>query len=202
MSRKILIATGNASKVALYKQLLADAGLEGIGANELGIKVNAEENGETEIDNAIIKAKAFYDASGMPVIANDSGLYIDKFSEADQPKQLVRRYGGKDLTDEEMLRVYIEKFKAVGGESAGHYNVALAIVDRDGKVHSREFKPERYFISTPSKTIQKGFPLSSLSFDKKTGKYLSEMTPSEKIAYEADAMVKQKEFIEEIFNKK
>ena len=197
--KKVLIATGNAGKVALYKQLLADAGFEGVGAKEFGVNAEAEENGATETENAIIKAKAFFEVSrGLPVLANDSGLIIDKFSEADQPKQLVRRYGGRDLTDEEMLEVYIEKLNAVGGESTGHYNVALAIVDENGKVHSREFKPERYFINKPSKILQKGFPLSSLAFDKKTGKYLSEMTAAEKIAYEEDAMVKQREFIEEI----
>lgn len=197
--KKVLIATGNAGKVSLYKQLLADAGFEGVGAKELGVSAEAEENGATEVENAIIKANAFFEVSGgMPVLANDSGLIIDKFSEADQPKQLVRRYGGRDLTDEEMLEVYIEKLNAVGGESTGHYNVALAIVDENGKVYSREFKPERYFINKPSKTLQKGFPLSSLAYDKKSGKYLSEMTSAEKIAYEEDAMVKQREFIEEV----
>ena len=197
--KKVLIATTNAGKVNLYKQVLADAGFEGVGAGELGVVVDVEENGLTEIENAIIKAKAFFEAcSGMPVLANDSGLIIDKFSEEDQPKQLVRRYGGRDLTDEEMLEVYVKKLNAVGGESTGHYNVALAIVDENGKVYSREFKPERYFINKPSKILQKGFPLSSLAFDKKTGKYLSEMTAAEKIAYEEDAMVKQREFIEEV----
>lgn len=200
--KKVLIATTNAGKVNLYKQVLADAGLEGVGANELGLKVEANENGATETENAIIKAKAFFEVSGgLPVLANDSGLIIDKFSEKDQPKQLVRRYGGKDLTDEEMLEVYIERLNAVGGESTGHYNVALAIVDGDGKVYSREFKPERYFISKPSKVLQKGFPLSSLAYDKKSGKYLSEMNAAEKIAYEEDAMQKQREFIEEVLKK-
>ena len=200
--KKVLIATTNAGKVNLYKQVLTDAGFEGVGANELGIKVYADENGATEIENAIIKAKAFFEAGGgMPVLANDSGLIIDRFSEEDQPKQLVRRYGGKDLTDEEMLKVYIDRLNAVGGESTGRYNVALAIVDEDGNVYSREFKPERYFVSTPSKVLQKGFPLSSLAFDKKSGKYLSEMNAAEKIAYEEDAMIKQREFIEEVLKK-
>ena len=128
-------------------------------------------------------------------------LIVDKFNEEDQPNQLVRRYGGRDLTDEEMLEVYIEKLKKVGGESTGHYNVALAIVDENGKVYSREFKPERLFVSKPSTTLQKGFPLSSLAYDKKTGKYLSEMNAMEKIAYEQDAMIKQREFIEESLQK-
>ena len=200
--KKVLIATTNAGKVNLYKQVLADAGFEGVGAGELGVVVDVEENGLTEIENAIIKAKAFFEAcSGMPVLANDSGLIIDKFSENDQPKQLVRRYGGRDLTDEEMIEVYVEKLKKVGGESTGHYNVALAIVDENGKVYSREFKPERYFVSTPSTTLQKGFPLSSLAYDKKTGKYLSEMNAVEKIAYEQEAMIKQRKFIEETLQK-
>ncbi len=200
--KKVLIATTNAGKAKLYKQVLADVGLEGVSADELGLKVQANENGATETENAIIKAKAFFEAGGgLPVLANDSGLIVDKFSEKDQPKQLVRRYGGRDLTDDEMLKVYIEKLNAVGGESTGHYNVALAIVDEDGKVYSREFRAERYFINKPSPAYHKGLPLGALAYDKATGKYLGEMTPAEKIVYEKDTMVKQHKFIEEVLKK-
>ena len=197
MENKVLIATNNMAKVALYSEVLKEIGLEAVSPKQLGIKVEVEENGKDEIENATIKAQAFHDASGFPVIANDSGLYIDKFGENDQPKLLVRRFGGKERTDEEMIELYVSKLKAVGGESDGHYNVGLAVIDKDGNLFTKEFKPSRHFVATPSEKRISGFPLSSIAFDKKTNKYLSEMTPAEKIEYEAEVMLAQKAFIHE-----
>lgn len=197
MEKRVLIATNNSAKVALYSEVLREIGLEAVSPKELGISVEVEENGKDEIENASIKAKAFHEASGLPVIANDSGLYIDKFSEEDQPKLLVRRFGGKERTDEDMIEIYVSKLKAVGGESDGHYNVGLAVIDEDGNLFTKEFKPSRHFVSVPSEKRIKGFPLSSIAFDKKTNKYLSEMTNAEKIEYEAEVMLAQKQFIHE-----
>lgn len=195
MDNKVLIATNNSAKVALYSEVLREIGLEAVSPKELGISVEVEENGKDEIENASIKALAFHKASGLPVIANDSGLYIDKFSDEDQPKLLVRRFGGKERSDDDMINIYVEKLKAVGGESDGHYNVGLAVINKNGILFTKEFKPSRHFVSVPSKERIRGFPLSSIAFDKKTNKYLSQMTPAEKIAFEEDVMVAQKLFI-------
>lgn len=195
MDKKVLIATNNTAKVDLYREVLSEIGLVAVSPKELNLHVDADENGTSEVENAKIKALAFYNAAHMPVIANDSGLYIDKFSAEDQPKLFVRRFGGKELSDEEMIDVFSKKLLLVGGESEGHYNVGLALVDENGELFAKEFKPKRHFVATPSKTRVKGFPLSSIAYDKATNKYLSEMTPAEKIAYEADVMQAQKDFI-------
>lgn len=195
MDKKVLIATNNMAKVDLYREVLNEIGLDAVSPKELGLHVEIDENGATEVENAKIKALAFYEKAHMPVIANDSGLYIDRFSDEDQPNLFVRRFGGRELSDEEMIDIYSKKLLEVGGESEGHYIVGLALVDGDGKLFAKEFKPKRHFVATPSKTRVKGFPLSSIAFDKKTNKYLCEMTPAEKIAYEADVMQAQKDFI-------
>ena len=196
---KVLIATTNLGKVQIYKQAFDELNIEVCCLRDLKIDVDVEENGSSEIENAIIKAKAYHEITGMPVLANDSGLVIDKFSKEDQPGLLVRRYQGKELTDEEMLNVYIEKLNEVGGESSGHSNVGLAIVDQNGKLHTREFKPRRYFINKPSKTMVKGIPLSSLCYDFETQKYMSEMTPKERNNYEGKEFQGQIDFIKECF---
>jgi hypothetical protein len=89
----------------------------------------------------------------------------------------------------------------VGGSSTGHYNVGLALIDEAGNLFTREFKPKRYFVNKPSVVVKKGVPLSSLSYDETSGKYMSEMTIEERNDYEAEEMVKQKEFIKEVFCK-
>lgn len=201
MAKKILIATTNLGKFNIYKAVFDELGLECTNLAEMNVQVDVEENGKNEVENAVIKATAYHGATGLPVLANDSGLVIDKFKPEDQPGVLVRRYHGKELTDAEMIQVYVEKLNEVGGESSGHYNVALALIDENGKLFTREFKPQRYFVNKPSSVINKGVPLSSLAYDSKTGKYMSEMTIKERNDYEAEAMQAQKEFIAEVFKK-
>ncbi len=199
---KVLIATTNLGKVQIYKQAFDDLGIEVCSLRDLDVNIDVEENGSSEIENAVIKAKAYHEITGLPVLANDSGLVIDKFSKEDQPGLLVRRYQGRELGDEEMLQVYIDKLNEVGGSSTGHYNVGLAIIDTKGKLHTRAFKPKRYFINKPSKTLIKGIPLSSLCYDEKTGKYMSEMTPKERNDYEDVEFQGQIDFIKECFGEK
>ena len=198
---KVLIATTNLGKVQIYKQAFDELGIEVCSLRDLYIDIDVEENGGSEIENAIIKAKAYHKLTNMPVLANDSGLVIDKFSKENQPGLLVRRYKGKELTDQEMLNVYIQKLNEVGGESSGHYNVGLAIIDANGNLHTREFQPKRHFINKPSSTIIKGIPLSSLCYDFKTKKYLSEMTAKERNDYEGEEFLGQISFIKECFSK-
>lgn len=200
--QKVLIATTNLGKIHIYGQVCKELNLPYTSLAEIRVEDKIEENGNTEEENAIIKATSYHKITSLPVIANDSGLIIDKFKPEDQPKTLVRRHNGKELTDLELLNLYIKKLTEVGGNSKGHYNVALALIDKEGKLHSSMFYPEKYFINKPSKVINKGVPLSSLAYDTKTGKYLSEMTDKEYTDYEAEEMQKQKDFIRKTFCQK
>lgn len=198
-TQKLLIASTNLGKINIYKDVCNDLNLKTTSLAEIKVNINVEETGTSELENAVIKAKAYHHETGLPVLSNDSGLVIDNFAPEDQPGVMVRRFGGHELSDEEMLNIYISKLNEVGGSSTGHYNVALALINKKGKLKVGEFKPHRYFINKPSKVLNKGVPLSSLSYDEKSGKYLSEMTIKERNAYEAEAMLQQKEFIKNNF---
>ncbi len=198
---KVLIATTNLGKVQIYKQAFDELGIEVCCLRDLEINIDVEENGSTVVENAVIKAQAYHKLTGLPVLANDSGLVIDKFAPEDQPGLLVRRYNGRELSDQEMLDIYISKLNEVGGSSTGHYNVGLAIVDNNGTLHTREFHPKRYFINKPSTTLIKGIPLSSLCYDEVSKKYMSEMTPKERNDYEGAEFQGQIDFIKECFSK-
>ena len=196
---KVLIATTNLGKVKIYKQAFDEFGIEVCSLRDFNIDISVEENGSTVIENAVIKAKAYANLTHLPVLANDSGLIIEKFAKEDQPGLLVRRHNGKELTDQELIDLYIQKLNKVGGESPAYYNVGLAIVDQNGNLYTREFKPKRYFVNKPSKTIIKGIPLSSLCYDFKSKKYLSEMTAKERNDYEGEEFLGQINFIKECF---
>lgn len=198
---KVLIATTNQGKIDIYSQAFRELGLDFCSLKDFNISVDVEETGKTEAENALIKAREYHKMTGMPVVANDSGLIIDKLKPEDQPGVFVRRNNGKELTDEELLNVYVEKIKEVGGQSTGHFNVALAIIDESGEEFVREFKPQRLFVSNPNEIIKKGIPLDSIAFDPETGKYMSEMTTVERNKYEGEELLKQQNFIKEIFSK-
>ncbi len=193
-----LIATSNLGKVAIYAQIFKKLGISYCSLRDLKVEIDIDENGKTEIDNALIKAKAYHEETGLPVVANDSGLIIEKFSAEDQPGVFVRRYGGRELSDEETIEIFSKKLHDVGGESEAYFNVGLAICDKKGNYHSKLFKSYRFMVETPSKVIQKGLPLRSLDYNKEFGKYMSEMTIEEANASEGECIKAQQEFIKEI----
>lgn len=199
--QKIVIATTNSGKIAIYSDILTELGLPYTSLKQLKVDLEVEETGQSEEENALIKAKAYHQELGLPVLVNDSGLIIEKFSPEDQPGVFVHRYGGGELTDEEMIKIYSEKLKKVGGESNSYFKVALALCDYDSEFHIKTFKSYRLMVAKPSKVIQKGLPLRSLYYNEELGKYWSEMTIHEANKAEGECIEGQKNFIREIFLK-
>ena len=196
-NKRILIASTNVGKVAIYAEVLDKMGVQYCSLRDLSVNLSVEETGTTEIENAILKATAYHNETQLPVIANDSGLVIDKFAPEEQPGVFVRRYGGRELSDEETINIFSQKLAKVGGESDAHFNVALAICDENNNVYAKTFKSYRYMVSTPSKIVQKGLPLRSLDYNKEKHKYMSEMNIKEANECEAQCLGEQEEFINE-----
>lgn len=93
---RIVLASGNAGKLRELQQMLAGRELEIVSQRELGIG-DAEETGLTFIENALIKARHACQASGLPAIADDSGLAVDALGGA--PGIYSARYAGPDADD-------------------------------------------------------------------------------------------------------
>lgn len=96
MTRKIVLATGNAGKVREMASLLADAGMDVVAQTELGVG-SVEETGLTFVENAIIKARHAAKVTGLPAIADDSGISVDYLGGA--PGIYSARYAGTDGND-------------------------------------------------------------------------------------------------------
>ena len=90
---RLVLATGNPGKVAELQPLLAAAGLDLdlVTQRELGIE-DAEENGLTFVENALLKARHAARASGLPALADDSGLLVDALGGA--PGLITAHYAG------------------------------------------------------------------------------------------------------------
>lgn len=89
--RRLVVATGNPGKLAEFRDLLADSGLELASQRELGIE-DPPETGTTFVENAIIKARHAAQTSGLPALADDSGLIVDALDGA--PGLISAHYGG------------------------------------------------------------------------------------------------------------
>jgi XTP/dITP diphosphohydrolase len=74
---RLLVATGNPGKLAELRALLADLDLEVVSPADIGLGLSVAETGETFEQNAVLKAQAFAVASGLPTLADDSGLEVD-----------------------------------------------------------------------------------------------------------------------------
>ena len=111
-SRRVVLASGNAGKLREMQQMLAATGVELISQRELGLD-SAEETGLTFVENALLKARHASRASGLPALADDSGLAVDALQGA--PGIYSARYAGADGDDAANNRKLLEALRDVPG---------------------------------------------------------------------------------------
>jgi len=191
---KVLFATGNPAKVKRYKESLEKNGIELITIKDIGINLNIDENGKDAIENAYIKAKAYYDATGIPTIGMDNNLFIDGIDESLQPGTHVRRVGGRQLSDEEMITYYTRLVKEHGGKLQAKWVYGMVVITDKSCDELTWSKDKFYFVSTPCSKRNPGYPLDSISIIPKFNKYLVELSDEERNLY------KSKENIDGVVN--
>ena len=92
---KLVLASKNAHKLVEMRDILSQLGVEVVLESDVGVDVDVEETGTTFEENAFLKAHAVMEASGLPAIADDSGLCVDALGGA--PGVYSARYGGPEL---------------------------------------------------------------------------------------------------------
>ena len=119
---KICAATGNAGKLRELRRILEAQGREVVSQKELGITIEPDETGTTFEENALIKAETICKASGLPTIADDSGLCVDALEGA--PGVYSARYCGRHGDDEANNDKLLENMQDVPAEQRGAKFVA------------------------------------------------------------------------------
>ena len=184
--KKILIGTTNPSKVKRFESLLEGYDVSFYTLTDLNIVDEPKETGKTPEENAKIKA-SFYGNYFDAVICNDSGLFFDclPLDDERQPGLNIRSPKGKRLNDDEMIEYYSTLVRSLGRKVLAYYIDGEAVYHK-GNVSSFMETGEInmlyafYMIDDPSAKRHEGWPLDSLSIDRKTGKYFVD----DKIAYE------------------
>lgn len=110
------MASGNSGKIGEIARLLAGLGIEVVAQSELGVR-DADETGTTFAENSLLKAQHASEVTGLPAIADDSGLAVDALD--GRPGVYSARYGGPDATDDTNIDKLLEELADVADESRG-----------------------------------------------------------------------------------
>ncbi|RYY73710.1 MAG: XTP/dITP diphosphatase [Gammaproteobacteria bacterium] len=124
MTKKIVLASGNAGKLREFQQLLQGCGFEIVPQSVFNVS-NIEETGTTFVENAIIKARHACQLTGLPAIADDSGIEVDALH--GRPGVYSARYAGENASDEENNQKLLFELKNIALEQrTARYHAVLA----------------------------------------------------------------------------
>ena len=152
--KEILLASNNKHKYEELSAILSDLPIRLIKPADLKIDVEIDENGNSYYENALLKAEAFYRLSGLPVLADDSGLEVELLN--NEPGIHSHRYSpNPTATDHDRCLFLLSKldgkaqpWKATFHCHAVFYLTPDAILDQHGLVHGeiiQEFRGENGF---------------------------------------------------------
>lgn len=178
----IVVATGNAHKLAEIEAILGKVlpDVRFVALGQLGDFEDPEETGTTFVENAIIKAEAAVAATGLPAIADDSGLVVDALN--GEPGVYSARYAGVHGDDEANNEKLLEKMRDVSdAERTARFMSVIALIDPSGEVLTGTGSCEGAIGHEGRGEFGFGYDPLFLPVDT-PGKTMAELTPEEKNA--------------------
>lgn len=124
---KWVVASSNAGKLAEFRDLLGDAGHDFVAQGELGVE-DVEETGLTFVENALLKARHAARVTGLPALADDSGLCVDALDGA--PGLYSARYAGKNGDAQANIAKLLDAMKDVPRDRRTAHFVAVIVLLR------------------------------------------------------------------------
>lgn len=191
---QIVLASGNQGKLREFTQLLAPLNIDIVTQSQLGV-IEAAETGLSFVENAILKARNACDQTGLPAIADDSGIEVDALHGA--PGIYSSRYAGIDASDSDNLEALLTALQDVAeGERSARFQCVLVFMR-----HAKDPTPlicqgtwHGHILSEPAG--DGGFGYDPVFFVSETDCSAAELSPEQKhaISHRGQAM---RRFIEE-----
>lgn len=177
---RYIIATHNRDKLAELSRILEPLGIEAVTDHDLGMELpEVEETGTTFAENAYLKAASACAATGLPAIADDSGIAVDALNGG--PGIYSARYGGPDATDKDRNCKLLGELDGLPPEKRGaHYVCAVCCVFPDGS-EPLTAEGRMYGVIGTEERGERGFGYDPL-FIVDSGKTVAELTDEEKDA--------------------
>ena len=179
MPEKVVLATGNAGKVREIQRILGDLGVEVVPQTELGVS-EADETGTSFVENALIKARHASSMTGLPAIADDSGLVVDALD--GRPGVYSARYSGTDATDQSNIDKLLHELRGVPAErrTAAFHCCAVFVSADDSTSLVAEGRWAGRILEQQRGTG--GFGYDPVFFDPECGRTAAELGPEQKNA--------------------
>lgn len=156
---KLLLATTNPGKVKEIGESLAGLSLELLAASDFAKIDPPEETGSTYADNAVLKARHFYTATGLPTIADDSGIVVEAL--ANELGVQTRRWGaGPEATDEEWISFFLDRMAREENRNA-RFVCTIAYIDGSGMEYLFEGTCDGIITPTLEAGYLPGLPISA-----------------------------------------
>ena len=194
---KLIAATNNAHKLIEFKRILEPLGFTVLSQKEAGIHVEAEETGTTFEENAYLKAKAVYDASGLATVADDSGIAVDALNGA--PGVYSARYGGPGLNDVDRYEKLLHEMDGVPDEKrTARFVCAISLILSSDQVFGFTGVCEGKIGYEPRGENGFGYDPIFMVGDKSTAELLPE--EKDKISHRGQALRKMEQMISAMQN--
>ncbi len=179
LPEKVVLATGNADKVREIQHILGGLGVQVVPQTELGVG-EAEETGSSFLENALIKARHASLQTGLPAIADDSGLVVEALD--GRPGVYSARYSGTDATDDSNIDKLLHELRGVSGEqrTAAFHCCAVFVSADDSTSLVAEGRWQGRILEQRRGTG--GFGYDPVFFDPECGRTAAELGPEQKNA--------------------
>lgn len=177
----LILATRNPAKLDRYRRALAQfPDLLVLSPRDVGLDLAVAEDGGSAAENACLKARAYATAAGLPALGIDEALFIPALPPDQQPGVLVRRNGGRSLSDEELLDVFLERARSLlPDQRAVQWVFALCLALPGGPSFSDQAVWGGWLSDRPYHPYRPGYPLSAALIDAGTGKPVTCLSEAE-----------------------
>ena len=195
---KFVLASRNPGKLKEMNEILSHLGIQVCSEEEAGVDVEVEETGTTFEENSRLKAEAVMKASGMPAIADDSGLCVDVLNGA--PGVYSARYGGEGLDDTGRYRLLLENMKGQMPRTAKFVSVITCCFPNGDVISARGECPGTIAFAPMG---EGGFGYDPVFFVPPLKKTFAQLSPEEKnaVSHRGKALEQFKAKLEEYLKK-
>lgn len=185
---KVVLASKNKHKLVEIQQILSKLDIELVLQSQLGVDIDVEETGSTFEENSFLKAEAVMKATGLPALADDSGIVVDALN--GEPGIYSARYGNDpSLDDWGRLLLLLKNMENVpDGQRTGRFVAVITLVYPDG--HSVQARGEAEGQILRQACGQGGFGYDPIFYYPPAGKTFAELTAEEKnqVSHRANAL--------------
>ena len=194
---RVVLASQNCHKLEEIQNILSRFDMELVLQSELGVRVDVEETGSSFEENSVLKAKAVMEATGLPAIADDSGLCVDALEGA--PGIYSARYGAPDcVSDRDRLEYLLNNLRTIRSEErTARFLCVITLAYPDGRMLTARGRCEGLITLEPRGT--EGFGYDPVFYIPSQGCTFAQMGQQQKnaISHRANALKRLCQMLEE-----